>query len=99
MIDLISFHHQRTPLIILICGERGVGKSTLSQKLAELMNLPSALQTDIMFDLALHMLDTKMETFNFSNESAELDPFQMECEMIQHGKHVVIFNTFGFQHF
>jgi hypothetical protein len=43
-----SFHHHRIPLIILIAGTGCIGKSFLARQLAERLNLPSVLQTDIV---------------------------------------------------
>lgn len=40
----IRFHHQRLPLIILVCGTACVGKSTLATQLAQRLNLPNVLQ-------------------------------------------------------
>eukprot|EP00762_Andalucia_godoyi_P002029 ANDGO_02471.mRNA.1 2-phosphoglycerate kinase len=48
---LTKFYHTRTPLLILISGSRGSGKSTLATQLAERMNAPYVLQTDILFEL------------------------------------------------
>ncbi len=38
------FHHQRLPLIILVCGTACVGKSTIATQLAQRLNLPNILQ-------------------------------------------------------
>lgn len=41
---MTRFHHQRTPLIIIVCGTACVGKSTLATQLAQRLNLPNVLQ-------------------------------------------------------
>jgi 2-phosphoglycerate kinase len=38
------FHHQRVPLVILVCGTACVGKSTVATQLAQRLNLPNVLQ-------------------------------------------------------
>jgi 2-phosphoglycerate kinase len=41
---MTRFHHQRLPLIILVCGTACVGKSTIATQLAQRLNLPNILQ-------------------------------------------------------
>ena len=48
---MTTFHHNRTPLIILVGGSYCTGKSTIASKLAQRMNLPNVLQTDMLADL------------------------------------------------
>ena len=43
-----AFHRQRVPLIILLSGTGCIGKSTLATQLAERLNLPNVLQTDLV---------------------------------------------------
>ena len=43
-----SFHRQRLPLVILIAGTGCIGKSTLATQLAERLNIPNVLQTDLV---------------------------------------------------
>lgn len=38
------FHHQRVPLVVLVCGTACVGKSTIATQLAQRLNLPNVLQ-------------------------------------------------------
>lgn len=47
------FHHQRLPLIILVCGTACVGKSTLATQLAQRLNLPNVLQVSLSHYLHL----------------------------------------------
>ena len=44
---LSRFHHQRVPLVILVCGTACVGKSTIATQLAQRLNLPNVLQVGI----------------------------------------------------
>lgn len=48
---MTTFHHARTPLIVLVSGSYCTGKSTIASKLAQRMNLPNVLQTDLLADL------------------------------------------------
>lgn len=43
-----SFNRQRLPLVILIAGTGCIGKSTLATQLAERLNIPNVLQTDLV---------------------------------------------------
>ncbi len=65
-----QFHHQRTPLVILVGGSMCVGKSTLATALAERMNLPSVLNTDFVSTLL--------------SDGAMID-FDQECAQVQMG--------------
>jgi 2-phosphoglycerate kinase len=66
------FHHQRLPLIILVCGTACVGKSTLATQLAQRLNLPNVLQVSsfhwnlhhhLSEDFTLYLLDVKFTGF------------------------------------
>eukprot|EP00698_Gefionella_okellyi_P012338 TRINITY_DN3318_c0_g1_i1.p1 TRINITY_DN3318_c0_g1~~TRINITY_DN3318_c0_g1_i1.p1 ORF type:complete len:396 (-),score=86.98 TRINITY_DN3318_c0_g1_i1:171-1358(-) len=48
---MTRFHHQRVPLIIFIAGTGCIGKSILATQLAERLNLPSVLQTDLVYEM------------------------------------------------
>ncbi|GMP69882.1 hypothetical protein CsSME_00028969 [Camellia sinensis var. sinensis] len=48
---MTRFHHQRVPLVILVCGTACVGKSTIATQLAQRLNLPNVLQTDMVYEL------------------------------------------------
>lgn len=43
------FHHQRVPLVILVCGTACVGKSTIATQLAQRLNLPNVLQVSTSY--------------------------------------------------
>lgn len=43
-VTAFRFHHQRVPLVILVCGTACVGKSTIATQLAQRLNLPNVLQ-------------------------------------------------------
>ncbi|XP_020259311.1 uncharacterized protein LOC109835716 isoform X1 [Asparagus officinalis] len=48
---MTRFHHQRVPLVILVCGTACAGKSTIATQLAQRLNLPNVLQTDMVYEL------------------------------------------------
>ncbi|XP_039838894.1 uncharacterized protein LOC120699096 isoform X2 [Panicum virgatum] len=48
---MTRFHHQRVPLVILVCGTACTGKSTIATQLAQRLNLPNVLQTDMVYEL------------------------------------------------
>ncbi|GLT40265.1 hypothetical protein SLA2020_144140 [Shorea laevis] len=48
---MTRFHHQRVPLVILVCGTACVGKSTIATQLAQRLNLPNVLQTEMVYEL------------------------------------------------
>lgn len=60
---LLRFHHQRVPLVILVCGTASVGKSTIATQLAQRLNLPNVLQVSLSL---LHIIIGNFLTFCFS---------------------------------
>ena len=46
-----SFYHQRIPLVVIVCGTACVAKSAIAMQLAEQLNLPNVLQTDLLAHL------------------------------------------------
>lgn len=46
-----AFFQARRPLIILLCGAQGVGKSSVSQQLGSRLNLPNVVQTDLLLEV------------------------------------------------
>lgn len=53
--EVTSFHTKRAPLIVLICGGVCTCKSTVAASLAQRLNLPNVLQTDLVAE-ARHLL-------------------------------------------
>ncbi|KAK6926418.1 hypothetical protein RJ641_008137 [Dillenia turbinata] len=53
---MARFHHQRVPLVILVCGTACVGKSTIATQLAQRQNLPNVLQ-GIHLDPSIYLMD------------------------------------------
>jgi 2-phosphoglycerate kinase len=50
---MTRFHHQRVPLVVLVCGTACTGKSTIATQLAGRLNLPNVLQ--VYFPFLLHL--------------------------------------------
>ncbi|CAH1419647.1 unnamed protein product [Lactuca virosa] len=48
---MTRFHHQRVPLVILVCGTTCVRKSTIATQLGQRLNLPNVLQMDMVYEL------------------------------------------------
>jgi 2-phosphoglycerate kinase len=76
---LTRFHHRRIPLMILICGSRASGKSTLATQLAERMNAPYVLQTDIIFELLTGRQHDADDCDRHPGESAEAEAARLEA--------------------
>ncbi|XP_024401627.1 uncharacterized protein [Physcomitrium patens] len=91
---MTRFHHQRLPLIILVCGTACVGKSTLATQLAQRLNLPNVLQTDMVYEL----LRTSSDALNsaplaskpvwsrdFASSEELVTEFCRECRIVRKG--------------
>ena len=48
---ITSFYHLKIPLIVILCGTACVGKSMVATRLAERLNLPNVLQTDLFVQI------------------------------------------------
>eukprot|EP00002_Diphylleia_rotans_P000877 TRINITY_DN10473_c0_g1_i3.p1 TRINITY_DN10473_c0_g1~~TRINITY_DN10473_c0_g1_i3.p1 ORF type:complete len:404 (+),score=74.65 TRINITY_DN10473_c0_g1_i3:84-1295(+) len=94
------FHHQRIPLIILMCGTACIGKSVLATQLAERLNLPSVLQTRLIYEIMHHSSQCFNEVPLYlrkvfsssdslvdhdSKEKQLIDCFRNECALIRTG--------------
>lgn len=85
------FHHQRVPFIILICGTACIGKSTIANQLAERLNLPSILQTDVVFELMQHIGgpadadDRPLWQREFASRAELLAAYQEHCGRVRQG--------------
>ncbi|KAE8720185.1 P-loop containing nucleoside triphosphate hydrolases superfamily protein isoform 2 [Hibiscus syriacus] len=86
---MTRFHHQRVPLVILVCGTACVGKSTIATLLAQRLNLPNVLQTDMVYELLRTATDTPLASTpvwarNFSS-SELITEFCRECRIVRKG--------------
>ena len=63
-ISCYRFHHQRVPLVILVCGTACVGKSTIATQLAQRLNLPNVLQVLMRTYRCSHTLSLEHDVFD-----------------------------------
>ncbi|KAK8489773.1 hypothetical protein V6N13_096415 [Hibiscus sabdariffa] len=87
---MTRFHHQRVPLVILVCGTACVGKSTIATQLAQRLNLPNVLQTDMVYELLRTATDAPLAsnpvwTRNFSSSEELITEFCRECRIVRKG--------------
>ncbi|GBG60787.1 hypothetical protein CBR_g12525 [Chara braunii] len=86
---MTRFHHLRVPLIVLVCGTACVGKSTIATQLAQRLNLPNVLQTDMIYELLRTAEDSPLHpepvwARNLSPEEV-LSEFCRECRVVRKG--------------
>ncbi|KAK4340850.1 hypothetical protein RND71_039351 [Anisodus tanguticus] len=87
---MTSFHHQRVPLVILVCGTACVGKSTIATQLAQRLNLPNVLQTEMVHELLRTSTDAPLASSpvwarDFSSSEELITEFCRECRIIWKG--------------
>jgi hypothetical protein len=87
---MTRFHHQRVPLVILVCGTACVGKSTIATQLAQRLNLPNVLQTDMVYELLRTATDaplgsTPVWARDFSSSEELITEFCRECRIVRKG--------------
>ncbi|GMJ00176.1 hypothetical protein like AT5G61450 [Hibiscus trionum] len=87
---MTRFHHQRVPLVILVCGTACVGKSTIATQLAQRLNLPNVLQTDMVYELLRTSTDAPLASNpvwarNFSSSEELITEFCRECRIVRKG--------------
>ncbi|KAL8151307.1 hypothetical protein V2J09_021115 [Rumex salicifolius] len=87
---MTRFHHHRVPLVILVCGTVCTGKSTIATQLAQRLNLPNVLQTDMVYELLRTSTDAPLAStpvwereFNSSEEL--ITEFCRECRIVRKG--------------
>lgn len=87
---MTRFHHQRIPLVILVCGTACVGKSTIATQLAQRLNLPNVLQTDMVYELLRTATDAPLTASpvwarDFSSPEELITEFCRECRIVRKG--------------
>ncbi|KAL0298381.1 UNVERIFIED_CONTAM: hypothetical protein Sradi_6497900 [Sesamum radiatum] len=87
---MTRFHHQRVPLVILVCGTACVGKSTIATQLAQRLNLPNVLQTDMVYELLRTATDAPLKSSpvwarEFSSPEELITEFCRECRIVRKG--------------
>ncbi|CAL1371619.1 unnamed protein product [Linum trigynum] len=87
---MTRFHHQRVPLVILVCGTACVGKSTIATQLAQRLNLPNVLQTEMVYELLRTSTDAPLSSTpvwarDFSSPEEFITEFSRECRIVRKG--------------
>ncbi|CAJ1934279.1 unnamed protein product [Sphenostylis stenocarpa] len=87
---MTRFHHQRVPLVILVCGTACVGKSTIATQLAQRLNLPNVLQTDMVYELLRTSTDAPLASTpvwarDFGSSEELITEFCRECRVVRKG--------------
>ncbi|XP_019228444.1 PREDICTED: uncharacterized protein LOC109209590 isoform X2 [Nicotiana attenuata] len=87
---ITRFHHLRVPLVILVCGTACVGKSTIATQLAQRLNLPNVLQTDMVYELLRTSTDAPLASSpvwgrDFSSPEELITEFCRECRIVRKG--------------
>ncbi|XP_038992307.1 uncharacterized protein LOC120115767 isoform X2 [Hibiscus syriacus] len=87
---MTRFHHQRVPLVILVCGTACVGKSTIATQLAQRLNLPNVLQTDMVYELLRTATDAPLGSTpvwerDFISSEELITEFCRECRVVRKG--------------
>ncbi|KAJ8752961.1 hypothetical protein K2173_008696 [Erythroxylum novogranatense] len=87
---MTRFHHQRVPLVILVCGTACVGKSTIATQLAQRLNLPNVLQTEMVYELLRTSTDAPLASNpvwerDFGSSEELITEFCRECRVVRKG--------------
>ncbi|XP_068329851.1 P-loop NTPase domain-containing protein LPA1 homolog 2-like [Pyrus communis] len=87
---MTRFHHQRVPLIILLCGTARVGKSTIATQISQRLNLPNVMQTDVVYELLRTSTDAPLASApvwarDFSSAEELITEFCRECRIVRKG--------------
>ncbi|KAL6893993.1 hypothetical protein ACP4OV_008091 [Aristida adscensionis] len=87
---MTRFHHQRVPLVILVCGTACTGKSTIATQLAQRLNLPNVLQTDMVYELLRTSTDAPLTSVpvwarDFNSAEELITEFCRECRVVRKG--------------
>ncbi|CAN6216396.1 unnamed protein product [Urochloa humidicola] len=87
---MTRFHHQRVPLVILVCGTACTGKSTIATQLAQRLNLPNVLQTDMVYELLRTSTDAPLTSVpvwarDFNSPEELITEFCRECRVVRKG--------------
>ncbi|GAB2265440.1 hypothetical protein Dimus_000495 [Dionaea muscipula] len=87
---MTRFHHLRVPLVILVCGTACSGKSAIATQLAQRLNLPNVLQTDMVYELLRTSTDAPLGSTpvwerEFSSSEELITEFCRECRIVRKG--------------
>lgn len=82
----LKFHHQRVPLIIIIAGTGCIGKSFLATQLAERINVPNVLQTNLVYEFLSGVKNISTEPLIYRRVSSKkelLDEFRSDSKLVR----------------
>ncbi|KAF0935825.1 hypothetical protein E2562_036309 [Oryza meyeriana var. granulata] len=87
---MTRFHHQRVPLVVLVCGTACTGKSIIATQLAGRLNLPNVLQTDMVYELLRTSMDAPLTSVpvwarDFDSPEELITEFCRECRVVRKG--------------
>ncbi|XP_062001028.1 uncharacterized protein LOC133718219 [Rosa rugosa] len=87
---MTRFHHQRVPLVIIVCGTSCVGKSTIAAQISQRFNLPNVMQTDVVYELLRTSTDAPLASTpiwarDFSSSEELITEFCRECRVVRKG--------------
>ncbi|OVA08240.1 hypothetical protein BVC80_1101g48 [Macleaya cordata] len=89
MMTRLVFHHQRVPLVILVCGTACAGKSTIATQLAQRLNLPNVLQVNMLIKVLMSpnapLVSTPVWARDFSSSEELITEFCRECRIVRKG--------------
>ncbi|KAH9607370.1 hypothetical protein KSS87_020141 [Heliosperma pusillum] len=81
---MTRFHHQRVPLVILVCGTACTGKSTIATQLAQRLNLPNVLQVNTA---TAPLTSTPVWAREFGSSEEFITEFCRECRIVRKENH------------
>ncbi|CAI9270487.1 unnamed protein product [Lactuca saligna] len=87
---MARFHHQRVPLVILVCDTACVGKSTIATQLGQRLNLPNVSQIDMVYELLRTSTDAPLTSSpiwarDFISSEELITKFCKECRIVRKG--------------
>lgn len=74
-----KFYQMRKPFVILVCGTKCMGKSTLVTQLAERINISNILQTSIVKQVIKSIQPSRAPQLDV------ISRYQLECSVVRNG--------------
>ncbi|GJP47163.1 hypothetical protein CLOM_g6390 [Closterium sp. NIES-68] len=88
---MTSFYQRRIPLVIFITGLPCTGKSSIASLLAQRLNLPNVLQTDVVYELLQGLPESPLHALplwaraDLAGDEDVVAEFCRECKIIRKG--------------
>lgn len=81
------FHQERIPMVIFITGTASLGKSVIANRLAAQLNLPTVLQTKVVYTLLCSM-DSSMDTTpiylqKYESDEVFINEYKARCRRVR----------------